>query len=561
MPLEDFIELPDTASFIIRYTPLAANYITEHPNIHLGKVLVGGYAIIYVQRDQLRTVMEELGPWNASLVLGLLSQFDLESSGITQVQQQPYLSLLGDGVLLAFIDTGIDYTKEAFQHNDGTSKIQYIWDQTIRGNAPEDFPFGTEYTNAQINEALRSPDPLLVVPHEDTDGHGTFLASVAASHEEGMYRGAAPNADLIVVKLKKASPFYLEQYLILPEQQNAYETSDLMLGIEYALEKAIELDRPIAICIALGTNLGGHDGFNIIEHYLSRISYITGVALCIAAGNESSTRHHTQGVITQTGETKNIEIRNGSSDRDIYINLWNNVSSRLSVSVKSPTGEVVGRVPARSGTTLESRLILERSTVVVQYLFPVEGSGAQSTVIKILNPTPGIWTLTLYGDIILEGTYNIWLPLTGFADPQVEFLAAVPDCTITVPATALGPITCGAYNSRNNSLYISSSWGPTRRPTMAPDFVAPGVDVGGIYPRGYGEMSGTGVATAITAGAAALLLQWGIVEGNNRLVNTNLIKSLLISGCDRDPDVQYPSVQWGYGRMNLLNSFESLRTT
>lgn len=561
MPLEDFIALPDTTSFVVRYNNLIQKYIEERPYIRLGKLLTGNFAVAYVQRDLLDGVLGEIGISNITLVLGPLSQVDLETSGISQVQRQPFLALRGSGTLIAFIDTGIDYTKEAFQYGNKTSRIQYIWDQTIKGNAPEGYHIGTEYTNTQINEALQSNDPYSVVPHQDKVGHGTFLASVAASNEEGTYLGAAPESELIIVKLKKASPFYLNRFLIPEQQQNAFESSDLMLGIEYAIEKAIELDRPLAICIGLGTNQGGHDGFSLLEDYLARIAYIVGITVCSAAGNESNAKHHIQGTISATGGSRNIEIDAGTNGNDVYISLWNGPSDRMSVSVRSPTGEVIGRTPAKSGTNVESRLVLERSTVNIGYAFPIEGSGAQLTTIRILNPTPGIWTLTVYGDIILEGTYNAWLPITDFVAPDISFLSAVPNCTITVPATAIGVITSGAYNSLTKSLYVNSSWGPTRLPMMSPDFVAPGVDVEGIVPSGYGKMSGTGVSTALTTGACALLLQWGFVEGNNKLLNTYLAKTLLIRGCDRDEGVVYPNVQWGYGRLNLINTLQAIRTT
>jgi len=561
MPLEDFIALPDTASFIIRYNTLSQKYLNERPFIRLGKLLTGNFAVAYVQRDLLDQILEEVGLSAVSFVLGPLSLADLEASGITQVQRQPFLALRGRGTLIAFIDTGIDYTLKAFQYGNNTSRIQYIWDQTIKGNAPEGYHIGTEYTNSQINEALQSQEPYSIVPHQDKVGHGTFLASIAASNEEGTYLGVAPESELIVVKLKKASPFYLNRFLVPAQQQNAFESSDLMLGIDYAIEKAIELDRPLAICIGLGTNLGGHDGYSILEDYLSRIAYIVGITVCCAAGNESNAKHHIQGTITQTGGTRNVEIDAGTKSNDIYISLWNGPSDRMSVSVRSPTGEIIGRVPSRSGTNIESRLVLERSIVNIRYNFPFEGSGAQLTTIRILEPTPGIWTLTIYGDSILEGIYNAWLPITDFIDPDIVFLAAVPNTTVTVPATAVGVITCGAYNSLNKSLYVNSSWGPTRLPMMSPDFVSPGVDIEGILPSGYGSMSGTGAASAFTAGACALLLQWGFVEGNNKLLNTYLTKTLLIRGCEHDEGIVYPNVQWGYGRMNLINTLQSIRAT
>jgi hypothetical protein len=170
-----------------------------------------------------------------------------------------------------------------------------------------------------------------------------------------------------------------------------------------------------------------------------------------------------------------------------------------------------------------------------------------------------VWRVTLHGDIVLDGSFHAWLPLTGFIPPDVRFLSPDPDYTVTVPGTATGPITCGAYNSLTGAPYPPSSRGPTRRPELSPDLAAPGVNVSGVFPYGEGLLSGTGVAAAITAGAAALLLQWGVVERNDPIFNTFRIKAFLIRGCTRAPGVAYPNNIEGYGRLNLLNTFNQMR--
>ncbi|HOR14121.1 MAG TPA: S8 family serine peptidase, partial [Clostridia bacterium] len=180
-------------------------------------------------------------------------------------------------------------------------------------------------------------------------------------------------------------------------------------------------------------------------------------------------------------------------------------------------------------------------------------------LVKITDPTPGIWRIILQGEVIANGEFHAWLPITGIADPNVEFASPDPDYTVVIPATAVGALVCGAYDSRDNSLYIASSWGPTRVPRLAPDFTAPGVNVGGAVPGGgHGVFTGTSVAAAITTGASAILLQWGIVEGHEFFMNSARIRALLIRGCDRHPNIQYPNVQWGYGSINLMSSFRVL---
>ena len=563
VPNLDFFTSPNTVDFIAKRSEYFDRFLAENPEIITTKTLAGRYVIAYVDRAYFQTVIDILGASfvsSVSTVLGLLDRPSLEASGIIQVQQQPYLDLRGQGVLFGIVDTGIDYTQDVFIYEDGTSKIQYIFDQTGTQNPPEGgYVIGTEYTNEQINEALKSENPYEIVPQRDESGHGTFLASVAVGREVGGFSSAAPDAELIVVKLRKARPFYLEFFAVPPEQENAYESSSVMVGIEYILEKALELERPVVICLGLGTNFGSHDGYSAFEEYLSGISNLRGVCLCTAAGNESQAKHHVQGKLLSRGDTRNIDVRAGIDGTDIRVAIWTNVSDRISVSVRSPTGELISRIPARSGTSTRVRLVLENSTVIVNYYFPVEGSGDQVTAVSIINSTPGIWTITVHGDIVLDGTYHAYLPITGFVSPLVEFLEPSPYYTVVIPSTMVGSIVCGAYNSNNNSLYTRSSWGPTRIGAIRPDLVAPGVGVAGYYPSGYGTMDGTSVATAIVAGACVLMMQWGVVEKNDVALSTYQIRAYLIRGCTRSENRIYPNNQWGYGSLDLMNTFNLMR--
>jgi hypothetical protein len=236
------------------------------------------------------------------------------------------------------------------------------------------------------------------------------------------------------------------------------------------------------------------------EEYISAVSDISGVCISTAVGNESDKRHHTDGALLENEDTQNIEIRVPENSYGFYTHIWNNPSDRFSVSVKSPTNEVIERVTARAGTTLEANLETVSTTVIVQYFFPMIGSGSQMTVVKLIDPAPGIWTITVYGDIVLDGTYHAWLPITGVVTPGVEFVRPTPNYTVTPPSTSTGSIACGAYNSRTDILYDESSWGPTRLPSTSPDIVAPGVEVLGVYPNDVtGTMTGTSVATSMIA--------------------------------------------------------------
>jgi subtilisin family serine protease len=417
---------------------------------------------------------------------------------------------------------------------------------------------GAEYTREQINQALTSEDPYSVVPEKDTVGHGTFLASIAAGSRVNGFTGAAPDADLIVVKLRKASPYYLDKYCVPKNQENAFSSADVMTGIQYIIDKSNELGKPVVICLGLGTNFAAHNGFSIFEQYITHIASQIGVCVCIATGNESQACHHFSGKLNQNGDFQEVQFTVGNNVGCVYMTMWNNISDRLSVSITSPTGEKIDKIRAKSSSRYATRLFGD-SSVTVEYYFPIRVTGGQNTDIRIHDPSPGTWTLTVYGDAVGIGDYHIYLPITGFVDPSVKFLSPDPYYTTTIPATAMGIINCGAYNVRDNTLYSASSWGPTRLYLIAPDFAAPGVEVGGVYPDGFGVMSGTSVAAAITTGACALIMQWGVIEKNDISLSTYQIHAYLVQGAEQSPGIQYPNYQWGYGRLNLIKSYSMLQ--
>jgi len=482
------IVLPDDATF--------REYAASRPYIKIGAGYEGSWLVVYLPEDRLDNLVKNLDTSTIRIfprMYGLLGKSALISCGILQVQQRPFLDLKGRGVLIGFIDTGIDYTQNAFRYEDGTSKIAAIWDQTAQNIVGSDVFIGREYSKEEINEALRSETSLDIVPHHDTVGHGTFLASVAASREESDYLGAAPDSEIITVKLRKAKEFYLNRYNVPKEQENAYSATDILLGIKYLVDKAAQLKKPLSICIAVGTTFGSHDGVSIVEEYLSSLGRRPGIAVCVAAGNEANTKRHTQGKVAKAGDVVPMEIKVGENVPSATAYIWSRPQDTIYISVKSPTGEIVMRQITFREDFFSQKLVLEKSTVNINYFFPVGGSGSDLIELIIDQPTPGIWTVNVQASVVLDGVFHAWMPLTGFMSDQVEFITPTPNYTIVMPGTALGVITCGAHDHRNNSLYPASSWGPTRFPIISPELTAPGVNVAGIYPTGYGEMSGTSV--------------------------------------------------------------------
>lgn len=558
LPLSEFVKLPTTVDFQVLNTERFKIFAKSRPYIRLGTEFENRYIVGYINQAYVSQLVNDLGGDFLYFLPRIMSPTDSQgndASGITQVLNQPFLNLSGRGVIIGIVDTGIDYRKDAFKFEDGSTKILGIWDQTVDGKRQDDLYFGSTYTSDDINNANRSSDPYSIVPSVDEDGHGTFLASVAASNEPGEYIGAAPKAYLLIVKLKKASQYLIDRYLVTNDNPNLYESTDYMLGMKYILDASEKFNMPIVMCIGMGTNDGAHDGSTLIEEYISLVSQRVGYAFVTAVGNEANAKHHTQGKIPATRAADRISIKVGEQGASFTVIIHSPGYDKISAGVTSPTGEAVPRVSFQSGLEYSNQLVLENTRITLRYF----RDNNNNVIVSFKNATQGIWNIILYGDLIINGEYWAWLPITGQISPTVEFLRPTPEYTTVIPSTALRAIKCGAYNSKDQSLLVSSSWGPTRLFRIAPDFVAPGVDVKGIYPTGYGTMTGTSVAAAITAGIAALLFEWGIVNGNKPAMDSDLIRSYLISGCQRERNLAYPNIQWGFGKVNLYGTFEVIK--
>ena len=240
--------------------------------------------------------------------------------------------------------------------------------------------------------------------------------------------------------------------------------------------------------------------------------------------------------------------------------LWGNTPSTFSIDILSPTGEYISRIPARINESREIRFMLEKTIVNVDYFLIASEAGDQMILLRFLNPTEGIWRFHVYATGDLELSYNIWLPITQFISENTFFIEPDPTTTLTAPGNTIHPMTVTAYDVANNSLYLSASKGFTRTGQIKPDFAAPGVNmIGPSLNNGYTRMSGTSVATAHNTGISALLLEWGINLGNSPQMTNAQIKNILIRGATRSPQTRYPNEDWGYGRINIYNSFANIR--
>lgn len=472
----------------------------------------------------------------------------LIASGITQVQREP-LNLTGRGVVVCVIDTGIDYTNAAFRDENGSSRILAIWDQTIQeGTPPEGFLYGTEYTREDINRALQAEDPYAVVPSRDENGHGSAMAGVAAGSRvsgSSVYLGAAPDADIVIVKLKECKP-YLREFYLVPDDVPAYQENDIMFAVEYADSFARELIRPVVICLGIGTNMGDHAGSAFLSRYLRTIAVKRSRAVVVCGGNEGNAAHHYHGQLEKRTDARessvDVEIRVGEGSRGFFLELWGNVPDVFNLSIRSPGGETIPPLRLGVNQSVTYGFIYERTRITIDGTLVEPASGEQLIRFRIQDPTPGIWTFRVnaVGEVH-NGEFNLWLPITEFLDTFVYFLASSPYITLTEPAMAMDIISVSTYNAENNSFYTESGRGFARNGAIRPDFAAPGVNVSTIY----GKSTGSSLAAALTAGAVAQFMQWAVVERNNQNAESKEVKNYFIRGASRSSDLSYPNREWG----------------
>lgn len=540
------------------------------------------YDIIYTPLSTISPI--SLARYTYYTIPGLFSLLDsssMEASGILSTFAAPALGNRGRGTLIGIVDTGIDYTNPLFRYPDGTTRIVGLWDQSIPLDPdiiPPGIPdfyeqsgatYGTEYTREQINEALASDSPLSIVPSTDTNGHGTFLAGIAAggSLPEQDFTGAAPECELVVVKLKQAKR-YLRDFYLVSGDADAYQENDIMMGIKYLRVVSYRLKRPMIMLIGLGSNLGSHEGTSPLSSTVHDASRFLGRAAVIAAGNETGLAHHYFGTIPSGREYDDVEIRVGAeeSERGFSVELWASTADTYSVGFISPSGETISRIPiiARNETSIP--FLLEPTVITVNYQLIEAGAGRQLIFIRFKTPTAGIWKVRVYNTQYFTGEFHMWLPSQGLISDETVFLRPSPDTTITLPGNTTSPITVGAYNHLNNSIYIHSSRGFTPAGVIKPELAAPGVNVMGpaVGRRVNGSVpmtskSGTSVAAAHVAGAVASLYGWGIVESNEITMSQASVKSYLIRGARRNPALRYPNEEWGYGALDLYNTFLRIR--
>ncbi|TGY97343.1 peptidase [Petralouisia muris] len=558
MDCEEAVYSNDYYDFIVEYTmPESGNVVSS-----CIQKIDASYGIAYLPREgNLSLNIQNYNYTSIPKCYTLMDESALEESGILRIQNQPTLSLKGQGVLIGFLDTGIDYENPVFRNSDGSTRIMAVWDQTDRsGTPPEGFLYGTEYLDTQINDALQTENPREIVPVTDPEGHGTFLVSVAAGSQirEEEFIGAAPYARIAMVKLKQAKQ-YLRDFFFIPEDAQAFQENDLMAGLAYLDQLAKSRHVPLVICFGLGSNMGSHTGVSHLSTMLNNIALRSGRVAVTAVGNEGNERHHYFGQMEEGRQYQNVEISVGEGVEGFSTELWARAPQRFVVEIISPTGERMPSEYILSGGR-EYRFLFEDTRVTVDYRITGILNGAQVIYMRFEQPSQGLWNIRVFPEGEFASIFNMWLPSDELSTGEVFFIRSNPDTTITVPSTAIAPIAVGAYDVRDNSIYLRSGRGFTTNGWIKPDIVAPGVGVFGAGGNNqFTTKDGTSVAAAITAGATALMLEWGIVRGNYTAITNIEIKNVLIRGATRDDKRTYPDQAFGWGRLNLYQAFEDFR--
>ncbi len=541
------LELLEDAGIVVEY--LIANYAILTVPSELVELLALVEEIEYVEKPKRYYFQEELPAENVCVYPVTLGE-----NGLTGLDN-----------VVCIIDSGVDYERKEFQNTDGTTRILYLWDQTLTPQGeqipPEGFGIGVEFTEEQINRALVTggQEGFLIVPSRDVSGHGTAVAGIAAASpvrtaEGAIYQGIAPESDLLVVKLGT------------PREGSFPKTTEIMRAVTYAVRKGLELGRPLVINLSFGNSYGSHDGSSLIERFLDNAAEIGRTVVCVGAGNEGDSAGHYAGF---ADTTQVVEISVGEYERSLSIQLWKQYSDEFRVSLRAPDNtQVILTNPVNAE---KQEFTIAQTNVLVYQGEPKPYSVLQEIYFDLIPLgegnyiNTGVWQLEITPIQVVTGKYDLYLPSSEARSGRTGFLRSTPELTLTLPSTGSKIVTVGAYDtsyeqyapfsgrglaqvSRENSITVAG--------LIKPDIVAPGVNI--LAPDvlgGYRAVTGTSFATPIVSGSAALLMEWGIVRGNDPYLYGEKVKAYLRRGAQplRGENV-YPNERVGFGRLCVSES-------
>lgn len=533
--------------------------------------LIAGYAIVTLPESLIESFAElpevEYIEKPKRLYFEVLA--GKQASCVPEVTvRDPFLS--GKGVLMAILDSGIDYQSPEFQERGGKTRIRYLWDQTLNtqevdallsnGNGefmqslpPEGFAQGVLFSKEQIDMALQSEDPLRIVPSLDASGHGTAVATIAAgsgNFMDGRFQGVAPEAELLIVKMGSSRP-------------NSFpKTTELMRGLTFAVQTALQLSMPLVINLSFGNTYGVHDGTSLVERFLDNVAEIGRGVICVGSGNEGAAGGHAAGTFNRNeqGNIPRTELAVGEYQTSFSVQLWKEYTDTFQITLQSPGGQIIQLNSALSGAV---RYRLEDTELLIYQGEPTPYSVRQEIYFDFLPVgsyvNRGIWTFAIEPVQVEGGGYDFYLPSSSVLSGETRFFQPTSEKTLTIPSTAARVITVGAYDTYTEAYADFSGRGENMSPAsvnIKPDLAAPGVNIATLSPGNLPvTVSGTSFATPFVSGSAALLMEWGIVRGNDPFLYGEKVKAFLRRGARtlRSESV-YPNNRVGWGALCLAGS-------
>ena len=565
-----FDQTEDTWEVIVKHTGNLTSLKDSYPSIVITELL-NNYGILRLPESLIDTIVSEeiITYMEKPKQLFFEVTEGKRASCITTLQTRTP-ELTGRGTLVGVIDSGIDYAHPDFRLPNGESRIVALWDQTIPANSvtnvfssgsstsasstlpsPDGYPLGTLFSRDIINEALRMnsvQEQFSICPSRDTSGHGTHVTGIAAGNgraSEGIYRGVAYEADLLIVKLGRPGP-------------NSFpSTSLLMMGIDFCVRESIRRRQPLALNLSFGNTYGSHSGTSLLETYLDSVSELGLVSIIVGSGNEGASSGHIGGYLSQN-QTEVIEFSISDFTTQLNIQLWKNYWDEFTITLTPPTGASI-TLPSESGSW---RYSFGETEVYSYNGEPTPYTPFQEVYLDFLPTdtylTAGVWTIRLIPQNLRSGQWDMWMPSSAIRNVATAFLLPNPYTTLTIPSTSARAITVGAYDSRQNTYASFSGRGFTwNNQLVKPDLVAPGVDIISCSPGGrYESRTGTSMATPFVTGTASLLMQWGILMENDLFLYGEKLRAYLINGARPLPGFDtYPNPQTGWG---ALCAFDSL---
>lgn len=539
----------NTWELIVKYSGNLREVLDESVEV---VELLNGFAILTVPEDQIDALTQleqiEYVEKPKNLFFAVSQGRSASCMNVVQGDFSPLgISLTGKGVLVACVDSGIDYTHPDFRNPDGSTRILRLWDQSLPGRPPRGYRTGTEFTGEDIDRILQG-ETEEVVPSRDLSGHGTGVMGIAAGNgraSRGVNQGVAYESSIMAVKLGN------------PRQGGFPRTTELIQGIDYLIRQSLEWNMPLALNLSFGNNYGSHSGESLIEVYIDSVSDLGRNVICVGTGNEGGEALHTSGLL-QEGKETYVQLNVGEYETGVNVQLWKQYVDQAEIALIHPNGQRVGPFQEILGP---QRFSIGNTEILIYYGEPSPYSISQEIYIEWIPKDSyvdsGTWRLLLIPERIVEGNFDLWLPGGGVLNEDTRFPFPTADTTLTIPSTSRKIVSVGAYNSRLLSNVEFSGRGYTRvNREIKPDLAAPGVDILTTVPGGgYGARTGTSFAAPFVTGSAALMMEWGIIRGQDPYLYGEKVKAYLRRGARRLPGGTYPNPETGFGFLCLRDSF------